>query len=35
VLRVTFTGSIDELAAALKARGFSVVTGNNALSIKK
>jgi hypothetical protein len=35
VMRVTFTGSLDELAAALKSRGYSVVTGNGALSIKR
>jgi hypothetical protein len=35
VMRVTYTGSLDELATALKARGFSVVTGNGALSIKR
>lgn len=35
VMRVTFTGSLDELAAALKSRGYSVVSGNGALSIRK
>ena len=35
VMRVTYAGSIEELAAALKSRGFAVVAGSNALSIKK
>ena len=35
VMRVTFAGSLEELAAALKARGYSVVSGNGALSIKR
>ena len=35
VMRVTYTGSIEELAAALKSRGWSVVVGSNALSIKR
>lgn len=35
VMRVTFAGSLDELAAALKARGWTVVAGKNALSIRK
>ncbi|MES2492670.1 MAG: heavy-metal-associated domain-containing protein [Pseudomonadota bacterium] len=35
VMRVTYAGSIEDLAAAMKARGWSVVVGNNALSIKR
>jgi hypothetical protein len=35
VMRVTYAGGLDELAAALKARGWSVVAGNGALSIKR
>ncbi|MBU3991500.1 MAG: heavy-metal-associated domain-containing protein [Alphaproteobacteria bacterium] len=35
VMRVTFAGDLDELAAALKARGWTVVAGKNALSIRK
>jgi len=35
VMRVTFAGSLEELAAALRARGYSVVTGNGALSIRR
>ncbi len=35
VMRVTYAGGLDELAAALKARGWSVVAGNSALSIKR
>jgi len=35
VMRVVFSGTLDELAAALKSRGWSVVTGTNALSIKR
>lgn len=35
VMRVTYAGSIEDLAAALKSRGWSVVAGNNALSIKR
>lgn len=35
VMRVTFVGSLDELAAALKSRGYTVVSGNGALSIRK
>lgn len=35
VMRVTYAGSLDDLASALKARGYSVVAGNGALSIRK
>ena len=35
VMKVTFAGGIEELAAALRARGWQVVVGNNALSIRR
>lgn len=35
IMRVTFSGNIEELAAGLKAKGYAVVTGNGALSIRK
>lgn len=35
VFTVSFAGSIDELAAALRARGFSVRQGGSALSISR
>ncbi|WP_082700972.1 hypothetical protein [Erythrobacter sp. YT30] len=35
VMSVRFTGSIDQLAAALRARGFNVVQGANALAISR
>lgn len=35
VMRVTFAGSLDELAAALRARGFTVRQGSNALAISR
>jgi hypothetical protein len=35
VLRVTYAGSLDALAGALRARGYTVVVGSNALSIRK
>lgn len=35
VMSVRFTGSIDELAAALRARGFTVVQGAQALAISR
>ena len=35
VMRVMYSGSLDELAGALKSRGWSVVSGSNALSIKR
>lgn len=35
VMRVAFTGSLDDLAGALRARGYTVVAGNGALSIRK
>jgi len=35
VMRVTMAGDIDALAAALRARGWQVVVGNGALSIRR
>ncbi|MEJ5975492.1 heavy-metal-associated domain-containing protein [Novosphingobium sp. PS1R-30] len=35
VMRVTSGGSLEELAAALRARGWQVTVGNNALSIRR
>ena len=35
VMRVTYAGSLEELAAALRARGWSVTVGSNALSIRR
>lgn len=35
VMRVTFAGGLDELAAALRARGYTVAIGNGALSIRR
>jgi hypothetical protein len=35
VMSVTFAGSLDELAAVLEARGFSVRRGANALAISR
>lgn len=35
VMRVNYAGGLDGLAAALKARGWQVVQGNNALSIRR
>lgn len=35
VLRVTYAGSLDALAGALRSRGYTVVVGSNALSIRK
>lgn len=35
VMRVTYDGGLDELAAALKARGWQVTLGAGALSIRK
>ena len=35
VMRVTFAGEIGQLAAALRARGYSVTVGSNALSIRR
>ncbi len=35
VLRVTYSGDLDALAAALRAQGWKVTTGANALSIRK
>lgn len=35
VMQVTFAGTLDQLAAALRARGFSVTQGSNALRISR
>lgn len=35
VMRVTYTGELGALAAALRARGWQVTQGNNAVSIRK
>ncbi|MFM5905965.1 MAG: heavy-metal-associated domain-containing protein [Novosphingobium sp.] len=35
VMRVTFSGSIDDLRSALQSRGWSVSAGSNALSIRR
>lgn len=35
VMRVTFAGDLDALASALRARGWQVSTGSNALSIRR
>jgi hypothetical protein len=35
VMRVTMAGDIDALAAALRARGWQVTVGSNALSIRR
>jgi hypothetical protein len=35
VMRVTYAGDIAGLAAALRARGFTVQQGSNALSISR
>jgi len=35
IMRVTYEGDIDTLAAALRARGWRVTVGSNALSIKR
>jgi hypothetical protein len=35
VLRVSFAGDLSQLAAALRARGWQVTQGANALSIRK
>jgi len=35
VMRVTYAGSIDELARELRGKGYSVVVGSNALSIRR
>ena len=34
-MRVTYEGDIGTLADALRARGFKVTVGNNALSIRR
>ncbi|UIP07937.1 heavy-metal-associated domain-containing protein [Erythrobacter sp. SDW2] len=35
VMQVTFAGTLDQLAAALRARGFNVTQGSNALRISR
>ena len=35
VMRVTYAGELDALAAALRARGWQVAVGSNALSIRR
>jgi hypothetical protein len=35
VMRVTYSGGLDGLAAALRARGWQVTVGSNALSIRR
>ncbi len=35
VMRVSYGGSLEQLAAALRARGFSVTQGSNALAISR
>lgn len=35
VMRVTFAGGLDELAVALRGRGYTVAVGNGALSIRR
>lgn len=35
VMQVTYNGSLDQLAAALRARGFNVTQGSNALRISR
>ena len=35
VMRVTYEGDLDTLAASLRAKGWKVTVGNNALSIRK
>jgi hypothetical protein len=35
VMRVTYAGTLEELAAALRSRGWSVTVGSNALSIRR
>jgi len=35
VMRVTYAGSLDELARELRGKGYSVVAGSNALSIRR
>jgi hypothetical protein len=35
VMRVSYAGSLDDLAAALRSRGWSVTVGSNALSIRR
>lgn len=35
VMRVSYAGTLEELAAALRARGWSVTVGSNALSIRR
>ncbi len=35
VMRVSYAGSLDDLASALRSRGWSVTVGSNALSIRR
>jgi len=35
LMRVTYAGELSALAAALRARGYTVAVGNNALSIRR
>ncbi|MBC2668888.1 heavy-metal-associated domain-containing protein [Novosphingobium piscinae] len=35
VMRVSYSGGLDDLAAALRARGYTVTLGNGALSIRR
>ncbi|WP_232843006.1 heavy-metal-associated domain-containing protein [Allopontixanthobacter confluentis] len=35
VMRVSYSGTLEQLAAALRARGFTVSQGNNALAISR
>jgi hypothetical protein len=35
VMRVSYGGSIEQLAAALRGRGFTVTQGSNALAISR
>jgi len=35
VMQVTYSGSLEQLAAALRARGYTVVQGSNALAISR
>jgi hypothetical protein len=34
-MTVSYGGSIDQLAAALRGRGFTVTQGSNALAIRR
>ena len=35
VMRVSYSGTLEQLAAALRARGFTVSQGSNALAISR